>query len=155
MGNWIPGDPTLVAQLLKISGSYAPPPPEGFISPVLWGDVATVTERFGAAGITPEQITTDRRLCRFVSDGPPASVLGRLPRLLRPDDERVCRCCGERQDRRAAGRTGGAVQRAEHERRSRPDGDAGGLSAGGGLGLSGTGAEKTAQTLSRKLHGSG
>ena len=37
MGNWIPGDPTLVAQILKISSAYTPPPPEGFISPMLWG----------------------------------------------------------------------------------------------------------------------
>ncbi len=37
MGNWIPGDPTLVAQILKISAAYAPPPPEGFVSPVTWG----------------------------------------------------------------------------------------------------------------------
>jgi hypothetical protein len=27
MGNWIPGDPTLVAQILKISSLYSPPPP--------------------------------------------------------------------------------------------------------------------------------
>ena len=33
MGNWIPKDPTLVAQILKISAAYTPPPPEGFISP--------------------------------------------------------------------------------------------------------------------------
>ena len=33
MGNWIPGDPTLVAQILKISSAYSPPPPEGFVSP--------------------------------------------------------------------------------------------------------------------------
>src|SRR5436190_1061047 len=31
MGNWIPNDPTLVAQILKISSSYSPPPPEGFV----------------------------------------------------------------------------------------------------------------------------
>lgn len=37
MGNWIPNDPTLVAQILKISAAYAPPPPEGFISPMTWG----------------------------------------------------------------------------------------------------------------------
>ena len=29
MGNWIPGDPTCVAQILRISSAYAPPPPEG------------------------------------------------------------------------------------------------------------------------------
>src|SRR5262245_53807769 len=37
MGNWIPNDPTLVAQILKISSAYSPPPPEGFISPMTWG----------------------------------------------------------------------------------------------------------------------
>src|SRR5690242_5200266 len=36
MGNWIPNDPTLVAQILKISSAYTPPPPEGFISPMTW-----------------------------------------------------------------------------------------------------------------------
>jgi hypothetical protein len=51
MGNWIPGDPTLVAQILKISSAYTPPPPEGFISPMLWGQEALVIERFGQAGI--------------------------------------------------------------------------------------------------------
>jgi len=33
MGNWIPNDPTLVAQLLKISSAYTPPPPEGSSAP--------------------------------------------------------------------------------------------------------------------------
>ena len=50
MGNWIPGDPTLVAQILKVSAAYAPPPPEGFISPMLWGVETHVRERFAAAG---------------------------------------------------------------------------------------------------------
>ena len=27
MGNWIPGDPTLIAQVLKVSAAYTPPPP--------------------------------------------------------------------------------------------------------------------------------
>jgi len=27
MGNWIPNDPTLVAQILKISAACSPPPP--------------------------------------------------------------------------------------------------------------------------------
>jgi len=57
MGNWIPGDPTLVAQILKISSSYTPPPPEGFISPMLWGVEDHVIERFGEAGIAKENIT--------------------------------------------------------------------------------------------------
>ncbi len=57
MGNWIPGDPTLVAQILKISAAYTPPPPEGFISPMLWGIESNVIERFGGAGIPKENIS--------------------------------------------------------------------------------------------------
>jgi ubiquinone/menaquinone biosynthesis C-methylase UbiE len=57
MGNWIPGDPTLVAQILRISSAYTPPPPEGFISPMLWGIEEQVTERFGKAGIAKEKIS--------------------------------------------------------------------------------------------------
>ena len=57
MGNWIPGDPTLVAQILKISSSYTPAPPEGFVSPMLWGVENNVVERFTNAGIVKENIT--------------------------------------------------------------------------------------------------
>ena len=41
MGNWIPDDPTLVAQILRISSAYTPPPPAGFVSPMTWGSRAT------------------------------------------------------------------------------------------------------------------
>lgn len=57
MGNWIPGDPTLVAQVLKISSAYTPAPPEGFISPMLWGVQEQVVERFVHAGIPKENIS--------------------------------------------------------------------------------------------------
>jgi ubiquinone/menaquinone biosynthesis C-methylase UbiE len=57
MGNWIPGDPTLASQILKISSAYTPPPPEGFISPMLWGVEAQVIERFGQAGIDDATIS--------------------------------------------------------------------------------------------------
>ena len=57
MGNWIPGDPTLVAQILKISSAYSPPPPEGFISPMTWGIESNVVERFGSAGISKDRIS--------------------------------------------------------------------------------------------------
>jgi SAM-dependent methyltransferase len=57
MGNWIPNHPTLVAQILKTSSAYSPPPPEGFISPMTWGVESNVSERFGAAGIAPEKIS--------------------------------------------------------------------------------------------------
>lgn len=65
MGNWIPGDPTLVAQILKISSAYTPPPPEGFISPMLWGVESNVTERFESAGIAKENITFEKDTFTF------------------------------------------------------------------------------------------
>ena len=75
MGNWIPGDPTLVAQILRISAAYAPPPPEGFVSPVAWGVEANVRERFAAAGVTPEDIAFERATWTFRHAGPPAEFL--------------------------------------------------------------------------------
>ena len=57
MGNWIPNDPTLVAQILRISSAYTPPPPEGFVSPMTWGVESHVVERFAGAGIPVEKIT--------------------------------------------------------------------------------------------------
>ncbi len=65
MGNWIPGDPTLVAQILKISSAYTPPPPEGFISPMLWGIEDHVTERFVQAGVPKENISFVRDTFTF------------------------------------------------------------------------------------------
>jgi ubiquinone/menaquinone biosynthesis C-methylase UbiE len=65
MGNWIPGDPTLVAQILKICSAYTPAPPEGFVSPMLWGVEANVTERFVAAGIKPQNISFSRQPFTF------------------------------------------------------------------------------------------
>ena len=65
MGNWIPNDPTLVAQILKISSSYTPPPPEGFVSPVTWGVESNVIERFTAAGIPKDKISFVRDTFTF------------------------------------------------------------------------------------------
>jgi SAM-dependent methyltransferase len=65
MGNWIPGDPTLVAQLLKISGAYSPPPPEGFVSPVTWGVERDVLERFGRAGVGANRVSCVRATWTF------------------------------------------------------------------------------------------
>lgn len=73
MGNWIPGDPTLVAQILRISSSYTPPPPEGFVSPMTWGVEAQVIERFTAAGIARERIAFSRDTFRFEFPGSPAA----------------------------------------------------------------------------------
>jgi SAM-dependent methyltransferase len=78
MGNWIPGDPTLVAQVLRISGAYSPPPPEGFISPVTWGVEHDVLERFGKAGVPEEQILFERRTYTFEYPAPPPDLLARF-----------------------------------------------------------------------------
>jgi ubiquinone/menaquinone biosynthesis C-methylase UbiE len=75
MGNWIPGDPTLVAQILKISSTYTPPPPEGFVSPMLWGVEANVSERFTSAGIDPENISFYRETFTFNAPYPPSELV--------------------------------------------------------------------------------
>jgi len=75
MGNWIPNDPTLVAQILRISSAYTPPPPEGFISPMTWGIESHVTARFGAAGVPAENISFDRDTFVFRFNGSPAEYV--------------------------------------------------------------------------------
>jgi ubiquinone/menaquinone biosynthesis C-methylase UbiE len=76
MGNWIPNDPTLVAQILKISSSYSPPPPEGFVSPMLWGVENNVIERFGGAGVAKENISFVRDTYTFNFPGTPSEFVG-------------------------------------------------------------------------------
>jgi ubiquinone/menaquinone biosynthesis C-methylase UbiE len=75
MGNWIPNDPTLVAQILKISSAYSPPPPEGFISPMTWGVEGNVAERFGAAGVPKENISFVRDTYTFNAPYPPSKFV--------------------------------------------------------------------------------
>jgi ubiquinone/menaquinone biosynthesis C-methylase UbiE len=75
MGNWIPNDSTLVAQILKISSAYTPPPPEGFISPMTWGVESNVFERFGATGIPKERITFVRDTYTFNYPAAPSELL--------------------------------------------------------------------------------
>ena len=75
MGNWIPNDPTLVAQILKISAAYQPPPPEGFVSPMTWGVEANAIERFGAAGVPAEKISFARDTYTFSTSGTPSAFV--------------------------------------------------------------------------------
>lgn len=75
MGNWIPNDPTLVAQILKISASYSPPPPEGFVSPMTWGVEDEVTARFTAAGVPEDQISFQRSTYTFNYPGSPSDLV--------------------------------------------------------------------------------
>ncbi len=75
MGNWIPGDPTLVAQILKISAAYTPPHPEGFVSPMTWGLEGNVIERFTGAGVPKENIAFVRDTYTFQHPGTPSEFL--------------------------------------------------------------------------------
>src|SRR5689334_19181650 len=75
MGNWIPGDPTLVAQILKISSAYLPPPPAGFVSPMTWGVESHVIERFASAGVPAERVTFVRDTFRFDWPDEPAELV--------------------------------------------------------------------------------
>ena len=75
MGNWIPNDPTLVAQILRISSAYSPPPPEGTISPMTWGIESNVLERFGSAGVPKENISCVRDTYTFNYPGAPAEFV--------------------------------------------------------------------------------
>ena len=76
MGNWIPKDPTLVAQILKISASYSPPPPEGFVSPVTWGVEDEVVARFTAAGVPEDRVSFERSTYTFDYPGSPSELVG-------------------------------------------------------------------------------
>jgi len=76
MGNWIPNDPTFVSQVLKISSAFTPPPPEGFISPMLWGVESNIIERFGQAGVPKENVSMIKDTYYFASpDKSPAQFI--------------------------------------------------------------------------------
>jgi ubiquinone/menaquinone biosynthesis C-methylase UbiE len=84
MGNWIPNDPTLVAQILKISSNYTPPPPEGFVSPVTWGVESNVIERFTAAGIPKDNISFARDTFTFNFRGTPSALVDEFRKYYGP-----------------------------------------------------------------------
>jgi ubiquinone/menaquinone biosynthesis C-methylase UbiE len=84
MGNWIPNDPTLVAQILKISAAYTPPPPENFISPMTWGVEANVVDRFGAAGVPKENVSCVRDTYTFNFSKPPSELVDQFRRFYGP-----------------------------------------------------------------------
>jgi SAM-dependent methyltransferase len=84
MGNWIPDDPTLAAQILKVSSAYSPPPPEGFISPMTWGVEGNVIERFGGAGIPKDNITFARDTYTFNFPGTPEEFVASFRKYYGP-----------------------------------------------------------------------
>jgi ubiquinone/menaquinone biosynthesis C-methylase UbiE len=84
MGNWIPNHPTLVAQILRISSAYSPPPPEGTISPMTWGVESNVIERFGAAGVPAEKISCVPDTYTFNYAGSPVDFVALFRRYYGP-----------------------------------------------------------------------
>jgi SAM-dependent methyltransferase len=84
MGNWIPNDPTLVAQILKVSASYSPPPPEGFVSPMTWGIESNVIERFAAAGVPKDAISFVKDTYDFNFPGSPSEFVGAFRKYYGP-----------------------------------------------------------------------
>ncbi|HJW16867.1 MAG TPA: methyltransferase domain-containing protein [Flavisolibacter sp.] len=84
MGNWIPGDPTLVAQILKISSAYTPAPPEGFVSPMLWGMEEEVVKRFASVGIPKENISFARETFTFTANYSPSEFLSNFRKYYGP-----------------------------------------------------------------------
>ena len=86
MGNWIPNDTTsFVSQLLKISSSFMPPPPEGFVSPMTWGVETHIIERFGQAGVAKEKISMVKDTFHFMSpDKGPTDVVESFRRFYGP-----------------------------------------------------------------------
>ena len=84
MGNWIPNDPTLVAQILKISSTYTPPPPEGFVSPMTWGIESNVIERFAGAGVPAEKISFAHDTFTFNFPGAPSAFVDEFRRYYGP-----------------------------------------------------------------------
>jgi SAM-dependent methyltransferase len=84
MGNWIPNDPTLVAQILKISAAYTPAPPEGFISPMTWGIEANVIERFAGAGVPQSNVSFTRDTYTFNFPGAPSQLVDVFQRYYGP-----------------------------------------------------------------------
>ena len=129
MGNWIAGDPTLVAQILKISAAYTPPPPEGFISPVTWGNEDNVRERFAAAGVKPEDISCERATYVFRSPHPPAEFLSAFRDFYGPTMNAFEAAAKDGRESELEARACRLVRGAEPGR-PRPHRSAGGLSQG-------------------------
>jgi ubiquinone/menaquinone biosynthesis C-methylase UbiE len=69
MANWTPEG--FVGQMFKLTGKHVPPPP-GVPPPSLWGDEATVKQRFES---TVKDLRCTRVLCDFEFPFPPTEVI--------------------------------------------------------------------------------
>ena len=118
MGNWIPGDPTLVAQILKISSAYSPPPPEGFVSPMTWGVEDNVVERFTAAGVPARHIAFAARHVHVRLPRPPAELVAAFRDYYGPTMNAFDAARADGRERRAAGASSRRCSRSHNTRRA-------------------------------------
>ena len=116
MGNWIPNDPTLVAQILRISSSYSPPPPEGFVSPMTWGVEDEVIERFTAAGVPEERISFERDTYTFNHPGPPSELVAEFRSYYGPTMNAFEAAAANGREAELQAELEALFERAEHER---------------------------------------
>ena len=116
MGNWIPNDPTLVAQILKISAAYSPPPPEGFVSPMTWGVEDNVVERFTAAGVAPENVSFAKDTYHFNYAGEPNELVALFTTYYGPTMNAYEAADARRSRRRVEARARDVVHGTERER---------------------------------------
>ena len=115
MGNWIPNDPTLVAQILKISAAYTAAAAGRIRQPHDMGcrrrgDIAI----YGGGGSEAQHLLRKGHLQLQLSR-PTVAIRRRLPLLLRADHERLRSGGGQRSSRRTPNGAGGAVRQPEHE----------------------------------------
>ena len=113
MGNWIPNDPTLVAQILKISAANTPPPPEGFISPMTGGSRPTWSSDLRAPAFR-------RTMCRSLGTRTGSTFPPRYPswdafRRYHSPTRRVRGGGKKRPRRRSEEGIGRAVREPEHQ----------------------------------------
>ena len=135
MGNWIPNDPTLVAQILKISSAYSPPPPEGFVSPMTWGVEEHVIERFTGAGVPAENVSFERDTYTFNFPGSPAEFVDVFRTYYGPTMNAFEAAAADGREADATGGAGVPLQRPEHQRDRGRHLDSGDVPAGDGRGL--------------------
>jgi hypothetical protein len=71
--------------LLKISSSFMPPPPEGFVRPMTWGVDTHIIERFGEAAVPREKIAMVKDTWHFIApDKSPAQFIESFRRFYGP-----------------------------------------------------------------------
>ena len=113
MGNWIPNDPTLVAQILKISSCVLAAAARRLHQPDDVGDREQRDRAIrGPRASRRRRISFVRDTYTSTSPAPPSELVAAVQEVLRSDDERVRRRGEERPGRRSAAGAGSAVQRA-------------------------------------------